>query len=356
MQERARKALGGLGRWAATLTRPGRRRTTGGIAWAALLAVWLATVPALAAESPPEWHWWRLLTVTPAAAQGSPAQWSYSFEPSGQAQATYPGDATIAGTLTAAAIAPGSLTTLFASPPPIGSTAPGTGAFTSLAASGAVTGAGFAGLLAAPGPIGSTTPGTGAFSSLAASGAVTGAGFAGLLAAPGPIGSTTPGTGAFTTLAATSTITPSQTSGVVGTTTNNNANAGSDGEFISSNVPVGSQVALTTGTAANITSVSLTAGDWDCRGNIVFNPAGTTTITAIEAVLNTTSATLPTSPGGGAESLENITFTTGGVQILQTGTLRVSIASTSSVFLIASTAFATSTMNGFGFIGCRRVR
>lgn len=176
------------------------------------------------------------------------------------------------------------------------------------------------------------------------------------LAAPPPIGSTTPNSGAFTTISASSTITPSQTNGIVGTTTNNSANAGSVGEYISSTVLQVGQVALSNGSAATVTTVALSGGDWDCHGNIVFNPAGGTTIGAVEAVINTSSA-LPTSPGAGGEQLVNGTLATGGVQILQTGTIRESTTGASTtIFLVAQSAFGTAAMNAFGFLGCRRAR
>jgi hypothetical protein len=53
---------------------------------------------------------------------------------------------------------------------------------------------------------------------------------------------------------------------IPGTATNDDAAAGKLGEIISSNIVVGSAVSLTTNTPANITSLSLTAGDWDVWG------------------------------------------------------------------------------------------
>ena len=55
------------------------------------------------------------------------------------------------------------------------------------------------------------------------------------------------------------TVTP--TGGIVGTTTNNNAAAGCVGEYVSSAIEYASRVSLTTSTPANVTSISLTAGD-----------------------------------------------------------------------------------------------
>lgn len=176
-------------------------------------------------------------------------------------------------------------------------------------------------------------------------------------ATPPAIGGTTPAAGAFTTLSATGAITPSQTAGIVGTTTNNNANAGSVGQYISSNVALGSAVSLTASTAANVTSISLTAGDWDCQGNVWFNPAGTTTSTNNQGWISTVSATLPTPPNSGMQTGSTSAITTGsGGYGFQVGPGRLSLASTTTVYLGAFSAFGTSTNAAYGFIGCRRMR
>lgn len=146
---------------------------------------------------------------------------------------------------------------------------------------------------------------------------------------------------------------------LVGTTTNDNAAAGSVGEYISSTVLVGSAVSLSSSATANITSISLTAGDWDVEGNIVFNPAGSTTTTLATAAINTTSATLPTAPGAGAY---NFWFTSsagtaaGFAPALPTGMTRISLASTTTVYLVAQATFGVSTETAYGFIGARRAR
>src|SRR5690349_16625741 len=65
---------------------------------------------------------------------------------------------------------------------------------------------------------------------------------------------------------------------LAGTATNDDAAAGKIGEYIESEVLSGSAVSLTTNTAANITSISLTAGDWDVWGAAVYQlGSGTTT-------------------------------------------------------------------------------
>lgn len=147
----------------------------------------------------------------------------------------------------------------------------------------------------------------------------------------------------------------STTSGIIGTTTNNNAAALSVGEIITSTVLVASQVSLTTNTSANVTSISLTAGDWDVQGNVVFNAAGTTTTSFILAWVSQTSATPPTLPAGGASQL-TLTFATGQVSALPTGTLRFSLSGTTTVYLEAFATFSVSTMGAYGVIRARRIR
>jgi hypothetical protein len=232
----------------------------------------------------------------------------------------------------------------------VGNTTPSTGAFTTLSASSTVSGAGFTSLFASPPAIGGTAANAGTFTTLAASGAVTGAGFTARFASPGPIGNTAASTGAFTTLSSTGTFTPDQLNGIVGTTTNNNANAGSVGEHVS-NTTTGTS--LTSATPANITSVSLTAGDWDVSGVVQYNPAGTTTVNGLTQGVNTVSATLG---GLGTFTQTNTAFTTGTAQRQSAPVIRVSLASTTTVFLVAQASFGVSTMTCDGFIRARRVR
>lgn len=106
------------------------------------------------------------------------------------------------------------------------------------------------------------------------------------LASPGPIGNTTANTGKFTTLQATSTITPSSTAGIVGTTTNDNANAGSFGE--SGSVQTG-PTAIVSLTNFNAASTTLSAGDWEVWGDIHYALAGTASPSGLISAITTTS-------------------------------------------------------------------
>lgn len=164
------------------------------------------------------------------------------------------------------------------------------------------------------------------------------------------IGGTTPAAGSFTTGSFTGNLTPSQTNGIVGTTTNNNANAGSVGELLSATA---SAVSQTSATLTNITSLSLTAGDWDVWCVYSTSPAGTTTVSAVNFGLTTTSAgQAPTNQ----RLLLNVTQPAGVGLELPGPTVRFSLSATTTVFLTSATTFAVSTLTGNGAIFARRRR
>jgi hypothetical protein len=147
------------------------------------------------------------------------------------------------------------------------------------------------------------------------------------------------------------------TQGIVGTTAGGNAVAGQVGEYVSSNVLVGSAVSLTTNTPANVTSISLTAGDWDVSGSLCFSaPSGTNLSLAVQWI-STTSATQPTMPNSNGCGY----FFWGATNVDSTipanvGTIRINVSTTTTVYLSTSAAFTVSTLKAFGFIGARRVR
>jgi hypothetical protein len=164
----------------------------------------------------------------------------------------------------------------------------------------------------------------------------------------------TPTLGATT---ATSIVFSPTTNGMIGTTTNDNAIAGTVGEYISSSILIGSAVAMTTtNTGYNITTISLTAGDWDVSGVVVFNPAGTTTINGIYTGISTTSTIFPTAGTGNNFTYLTMPLTTGQQQIQPVGPTRLSLSGTTTVYLLALAIFGVSTMSGYGFISARRIR
>ena len=147
---------------------------------------------------------------------------------------------------------------------------------------------------------------------------------------------------------------------VKGTTTNDNAAAGSLGEFVTATVATPGST-LTTGTPLNITSMSCTAGDWDI--SMVADYAFTgTTVTDIRAGPSLTTGTLPTQPGGAglgtdALAVDSSNFVTiTDTQTISSGPIRLSISATTTVFMVAQATFSIGTVTVFGTIRARRVR
>ncbi len=159
-------------------------------------------------------------------------------------------------------------------------------------------------------------------------------------------------------LQVTGTITPSQTNGIVGTTTNNNANAGSVGEVISSQVLFASSISMTSGAALNVTSIALTAGDWDVYGNMDFLGGVSTVVNYLNGAISTVSATLP---DPSLYSIVNyqppvVLYTTQVDVAFVVPTRRISLSAPATVYLVAIAAFTTSTNNVCGQIFARRAR
>jgi hypothetical protein len=135
-----------------------------------------------------------------------------------------------------------------------------------------------------------------------------------------------------------------------GIASNTAASAGNVGEYITSSVASPGS-AISNNVAANITSVSITAGDWDCRGNAYVAPGGT--ITQVEAYITQTTAADPTRPNGGGQAQWSGSTTSAiGVGI---PTMQQIVSGTTTVFLGIDSQFTVSA-TAFGFIGCRRVR
>jgi hypothetical protein len=146
---------------------------------------------------------------------------------------------------------------------------------------------------------------------------------------------------------------------IEGTATTDDATAGYVGEYVVSNINRDtSAVSLTNDVEANMTSISLTAGDWDVTGNVVFSAGGGTTISQLRAGINTTSATFPafTGNGDGAFVLSNAPYATSGSNWLPVGTRRISVSATTTVYMVVEAFFSVSTMTAAGCLRARRIR
>jgi len=144
---------------------------------------------------------------------------------------------------------------------------------------------------------------------------------------------------------------------VKGATTGSSAAAGDVGEYISSIVLDAS--AININAQANVTSISLTAGDWDVFGEVWVDTstAGTTVSGKVSAGITTTSATIPTAPG---DTVARNTFNstpfsnTTTTFVLPLGPAKISSSSTSTVFLVGVCNVSAGTALGYGKISARR--
>lgn len=158
----------------------------------------------------------------------------------------------------------------------------------------------------------------------------------------------------YTTGSGTTTITTT-TNKVNGTATNDSATAGDVGEFTSGGTTSGGAFTATTATPLNVTSITCTAGDWDVEGNVTF-AATSASVSQRLACVNTTSATITaTTP----DQIFISTAPTGSVTENTTVTVprvRISVASTTTVYMVAQATFSAGTVKVYGKINARRMR
>jgi hypothetical protein len=143
-----------------------------------------------------------------------------------------------------------------------------------------------------------------------------------------------------------------------GTNTNDNAAAGYVGEYVED---VNTGVALTTGTSADIGTLSLTAGDWDVVTSSQFNAAATTIAASYTMSISKTSATNAGTTGyptaGEIIIAANFDDTTGNNdRSFFTPPVRVSLSATTNIYGVVTSSFTVSTMTASGAIWARRVR
>jgi len=149
---------------------------------------------------------------------------------------------------------------------------------------------------------------------------------------------------------------------ISGTNTNDNANPGLLGEFITT-ATSSPGTALTTATGKDVVTVSLTAGDWDVQGTCDYTFGATTNYTQLQCGISDTANTLLSQSGSanvGTDANSNIT-TTGVVPTAlpvnqSTPVVRVLLSGNTTIRLVALATFTVSTLSAFGTIRARRVR
>jgi hypothetical protein len=133
-----------------------------------------------------------------------------------------------------------------------------------------------------------------------------------------------------------------------GVTDGSDAAAGQVGEFLTATA---AGVAMTNSTARNITSLVLSAGDWDVWGSTYFGPS--VGMTSMNAGLSLTTATLPAT---GLYMALNIPSAAMGGSMMAVPQQRFSSASSFTVFMVGVAAFASGTCAATAYIFARRRR
>lgn len=142
---------------------------------------------------------------------------------------------------------------------------------------------------------------------------------------------------------------------VQGTNTNNNAAAGDVGEYTNATLGYASRITLVSATGANVTSISLTAGDWDvtCTGYIEATGSPTSNIYN-QVSISTTSNTLSGTDGEYIYMAPGLSVAN--QTVAATTTVRKSLSATTTIYLVAQSSFSAGTFKAWGTISARRVR
>lgn len=144
---------------------------------------------------------------------------------------------------------------------------------------------------------------------------------------------------------------------LVGTATDDNASAGNVGEYLSSSVLSSSPVAMTSGVSVNITSLSLTAGDWDVAAIVGVKGAATTTINYWIGSISTTTGTVDTTNGRRvATIMASNAFSFTALYTQTMAAARISLAATTTIYLVTEAGFGVSTCDAYGLLSARRAR
>ncbi len=142
-----------------------------------------------------------------------------------------------------------------------------------------------------------------------------------------------------------------------GTATNDNAAPGQVGEYLSTLVLLGSKVVLTSTISANIATLGLTAGDWDVSAELWLNSNAATTVSVVKGGITPTTGVVPAVPANGTGlAVAYPGALAGEAPVLPIGPVRVSIAATTNIFLVANVTFAVNSCAGYGKLRARRVR
>lgn len=150
---------------------------------------------------------------------------------------------------------------------------------------------------------------------------------------------------------------------VAGVTDGSSATAGDLGEELVASVLRSALVtSYATTVPKNVTSLALTAGDWDVSAEIGFQFGGTPDVTqvfkSVSLTTNTLSAadTIAVPTAGELQLIELMVTTAAGDVTTEIAKYRLSISSTTTFFLVARADFIDGSVGCYGSLRARRIR
>lgn len=163
------------------------------------------------------------------------------------------------------------------------------------------------------------------------------------------------GTATWTQVKA-ATLTSTTSTVLKGTTTNDSAAAGNIGEIISS--VYSDEDAAANNVYGDLTSISLTAGDWDVTHMAIFVSNGGTWTQALIAVSATAGDDSTGLADGSNMTTIQVASTSTAVVVapLTVASFRVSIASTTTYYAKQRALYSAGTLKYYGRLSARRVR
>lgn len=152
------------------------------------------------------------------------------------------------------------------------------------------------------------------------------------------------------------------TPSIVGPTNGTAAAAGNVGEVICAQVTNGGSptgcatnsstpVSLSSGITANVTSITLTPGNWRVWGQVLTIPAGSTTQSSVSGGIGATSASFV---GVAAEFLLPFSAPAGSAVGGTLDPMPIRVTTNTTYYLVVSSTFAVSTNTAIGFIAAQR--
>ena len=151
-------------------------------------------------------------------------------------------------------------------------------------------------------------------------------------------------------------LTPSQTGGIVGTTTNNNANSGSVGQLLETETSASVAVSMTSVSASTVCVLPLGPGDYDVWATVGYATSAGTSTSVMAASISTAIGALTGPPNGGAYAGYDITQGAGQSAVFPVGQRRLRIATSTNACLVTQCTFSGGAKSAYGYIAARRRR